>query len=165
MKPNFDKLIDTLPLIYTAELCGVSVRSTDETPQKIKHRMFDFCKTQSPFGGEIEADESYVGAKRIRGKRGRGASGKIIVLIFSNDGLMFTQKLFQTLPNRRGKQSSEGKLNPIALFTRMESEAITAWITSDLISTIGSIMEIITLSQVQSTSTEFSRFGVLQNIV
>src|SRR5690606_30616960 len=28
------------------------------------------------FCGEIECDESYFGAKRIRGKRGRGAAGK-----------------------------------------------------------------------------------------
>ena len=31
-------------------------------------------------GGSIEVDESYFGAKRVRGKRGRGASGKIPVL-------------------------------------------------------------------------------------
>ena len=35
--------------------------------------------TQSPFSGELEADESYFGPKRIWGKRGRGAGGKTIV--------------------------------------------------------------------------------------
>jgi transposase len=30
--------------------------------------------------GEFELDESYFGAKRIRGKRGRGAAGKTPVL-------------------------------------------------------------------------------------
>lgn len=29
-----------------------------------------------PFAGEIELDESYFGARRVRGKRGRGAAGK-----------------------------------------------------------------------------------------
>ena len=33
-------------------------------------------KDSSVFAGEIELDESYFGAKRIRGKRGRGAAGK-----------------------------------------------------------------------------------------
>lgn len=33
-------------------------------------------KDSSVFSGEIELDESYFGAKRIRGKRGRGAAGK-----------------------------------------------------------------------------------------
>jgi transposase-like protein len=37
------------------------------------------CQKQSPFGGEVEADESYFGARRLRGKRGRGAGGKTIV--------------------------------------------------------------------------------------
>jgi len=33
-----------------------------------------------PFAGEIEVDESYFGARRVRGKRGRGAGGKTPVL-------------------------------------------------------------------------------------
>jgi transposase-like protein len=33
-----------------------------------------------PFAGEIEVDESYFGARRVRGRRGRGASGKTPVL-------------------------------------------------------------------------------------
>ena len=38
----------------------------------------------SKFSGEIEIDESYFGAKRVRGKRGRGASGKIRTKQFKN---------------------------------------------------------------------------------
>ena len=34
---------------------------------------------KTPFDGVVELDESYFGAKRIRGKRGRGAGGKTIV--------------------------------------------------------------------------------------
>ena len=30
----------------------------------------------SKFSGEIKIDESHFGSKRVRGKRGRGASGK-----------------------------------------------------------------------------------------
>ena len=32
-----------------------------------------------PLVGQIEVDESYFGARRVRGKRGRGANGKTIV--------------------------------------------------------------------------------------
>ena len=78
--------------------------------------MFEFCMTQSPFCGEIEADESYFGAKRIRGKRGRGAGGKTIVF-----GLL-----------KRGVE-----VDPISIFTPMDGEAMTAWLTSVLISTLG----------------------------
>lgn len=37
------------------------------------------------FTGEIELDESYFGAKRVRGKRGRGAYGKTIVFGVTNE--------------------------------------------------------------------------------
>jgi transposase-like protein len=36
-------------------------------------------ENNSPFSGEVEVDETYVGGKR-RGKRGRGAEGKTIVM-------------------------------------------------------------------------------------
>ena len=47
---------------------------------KIRRRIIEECEPQSPFGsGEVEVDESYFRARRVRGKRGRGASGKTIV--------------------------------------------------------------------------------------
>ena len=41
--------------------------------------MAEACERNSPFQGEVEADESYFGPRRVRGKRGRGAAGKTIV--------------------------------------------------------------------------------------
>ena len=42
--------------------------------------------------GEFELDESYFGAKRIRGKRGRGAAGKTPVFgLLKRDGKVFVQ--------------------------------------------------------------------------
>ena len=50
------------------------------------------CEQESPFGGEIELDESYFGARRIRGKRGRGAAGKTIVFgIYKRNGKVYTE--------------------------------------------------------------------------
>ena len=50
------------------------------------------CQSQSPFAGEVEIDESYFGAKRIRGKRGRGAGSKTIVFyIFQRNGWVYTE--------------------------------------------------------------------------
>jgi transposase-like protein len=41
-------------------------------------------------GGEFECDESYFGAKRVRGKRGRGAAGKTPVFgLLKRDGKVF----------------------------------------------------------------------------
>ena len=42
-------------------------------------------ETEAMFGGEIEVDESYFGGKR-KGKRGRGAAGKVPVFGLLNTG-------------------------------------------------------------------------------
>ena len=42
-------------------------------------RIAEICEADSPFDGEVEADESRFGARRVRGVRGRGARGKTIV--------------------------------------------------------------------------------------
>ena len=45
---------------------------------------------QTKFSGEVEVDESYFGAKRVRGKRGRGAAGKTPVFgLLKRDGKVF----------------------------------------------------------------------------
>jgi len=50
------------------------------------------CESESPFTGEIELDESYFGAKRVRGKRGRGACGKTIVFgVYKRNGKVYTE--------------------------------------------------------------------------
>lgn len=49
-------------------------------------------KAGSVFSGEIECDESYFGAKRIRGKRGRGAAGKTPVFgLLKRNGKVYVQ--------------------------------------------------------------------------
>jgi len=49
-------------------------------------------KVQIKFGGEVEIDETYFGAKRIRGKRGRGAKVKIPVIgTLKRNGTVYTQ--------------------------------------------------------------------------
>ena len=44
--------------------------------REIRIIMSKECEKISKFSGEIEIDESYFGSKRLRGKRGRGTSGK-----------------------------------------------------------------------------------------
>ena len=58
---------------------------------EIRKRIAEYCERTSPFSGEVEVDESYFGARRIKGKRGRGAFGKTIVFgIFKRNGKVFT---------------------------------------------------------------------------
>lgn len=44
--------------------------------QKIRKRLSILSDAQCYFGVEVELDESYFGAKRVRGKRGRGAANE-----------------------------------------------------------------------------------------
>ena len=58
----------------------------------IRKRIAEFCESETPFKGEVEVDESYFGAKRVRGKRGRGAAGKTPVFgILQRQGKVYTE--------------------------------------------------------------------------
>ncbi len=53
-------------------------------------RITELSIAEKPELGEFELDESYFGAKRVRGKRGRGAAGKTPVFgILKRDGKVF----------------------------------------------------------------------------
>jgi transposase-like protein len=47
-----------------------------------RERIAHFREAESP--AQVEVDESYFGARRVRGIRGRGARGKTTVLVYSN---------------------------------------------------------------------------------
>ena len=78
---------------HTAKLAGLSRRSVTSIFLKIRERIAEECQRASPFSNcEVEVDESYFGARRVRGKRGRGASGKTIVFgIFKRNGCVYTE--------------------------------------------------------------------------
>ncbi len=76
----------------TAVLTGLTHKSVNQIYLKIRHRLAQDCLRQSPFSGEVEVDESYFGARRVKGKRGRGAGGKTIVFgIYKRNGKVFTE--------------------------------------------------------------------------
>jgi transposase-like protein len=60
----------------TAALTGVSRPSINRIFTMLRHRIVEMSIKQARELGEFEVDESYFGAKRVRGKRGRGAAGK-----------------------------------------------------------------------------------------
>jgi transposase len=75
-----------------AKLTGLTRKTVNTIFLRIRERVAEECERQSPFGGEVEVDESYFGARRVRGKRGRGASGKTIVFgIFKRNGCVYTE--------------------------------------------------------------------------
>ena len=79
----------------TAHLTAISVRSINTIFLKLRKRIAQECEKQTPFKGVVELDESYFGPRRIRGKRGRGASGKTIVFGILKETIMFIPKSSQ----------------------------------------------------------------------
>lgn len=60
----------------TATLTGVSRPTINRIFTLLRHRIVEMSIASAMELGEFEVDESYFGARRVRGKRGRGAAGK-----------------------------------------------------------------------------------------
>ncbi len=66
-----------LPALAVAELTRLNYRTVHRIYHLLRERMMELALAElKPFAGDIEVDESYFGARRVRGKKGRGASGK-----------------------------------------------------------------------------------------
>ena len=75
-----------------ASLTGLNRNTINKYLLLIRKRIAHECELESPFSGEIEVDESFFGARRVKGKRGRGASGKTIVFgLLKRHGKVYTQ--------------------------------------------------------------------------
>lgn len=77
----------------TALLTNLTRKSVNQIYLKIRNRVAEEAERASPFSNcEIEVDESYFGARRVRGKRGRGAGSKQIVFgIYKRNGKVYTE--------------------------------------------------------------------------
>jgi len=62
-----------------ASLVGVHKNTATFYFHRLREMVARHCAESTPFCGEIEVDESYFGGAR-KGKRGRGAAGKVPVL-------------------------------------------------------------------------------------
>jgi len=75
-----------------AELTGISLHSVNSIYLRIRVRMSEFCAQHSPLCGELEADESYFGPRRIRGRRDSGGFGKTIIFgLLKRDDCVYTE--------------------------------------------------------------------------
>jgi transposase len=71
-----------------SELAKVERKTANRILQLLRARIVEFAEEESYFSvGEIEVDESYFGARRVRGKRGRGAAGKTKVFGMKKRGI------------------------------------------------------------------------------
>ena len=75
-----------------AEIVGVNRNTVNRYIAAIRERIARYCEAESPVSGEVEVDESYFGARRVKGVRGRGARGKTIVFgLFKRNGRVYTE--------------------------------------------------------------------------
>ena len=75
-----------------SKLTGLNRNTVNRYLLALRKRIAEHCEGQSPFKGAVEVDESYFGARRIKGRRGRGAYGKTIVFgIFERNGTVYTE--------------------------------------------------------------------------
>ena len=63
----------------TSKLTKLNRKTVSNIYQKLRKRIYELTKQESKFNGEVEIDESYFGAKRIRGKRGRGFGERVVI--------------------------------------------------------------------------------------
>ena len=95
-RAKFRQLLKLFALDLTAvqvtALTGLNRNTVNRYLTLIRRAVAEHCQRESPFGGEVELDESYFGARRVRGKRGRGARGKTIVFgIYKRNGRVYTE--------------------------------------------------------------------------
>ena len=81
-----------LTALQIARICNLNRNTVNRYLTLIRRSIALYCESESPFTGEIELDESYFGAKRVRGQRGRGAYGKTIVFgVYKRNGSVYTE--------------------------------------------------------------------------
>lgn len=95
-RAKFRQLLKLFALDLTATqiaiLSGLNRNTVNRYLRLMRQTVAAYCERESPFSGEVELDESYFGARRVRGKRGRGARGKTIVFgIYKRNGRVFTE--------------------------------------------------------------------------
>ena len=81
-----------LNAVQISQVTGLNRNTVNRYLKAIRQSIARICEEDSPFGGEVEVDESYFGAKRVKGKIGRGSSEKTIVFgIFKRNGSVYTE--------------------------------------------------------------------------
>lgn len=81
-----------LNALEASKLTNISHRSCKVIYAKLRLHIAEFCIDHPAEMGEFELDESYFGARRVRGKKGRGAAGKTPVFgVLKRDGNVYVQ--------------------------------------------------------------------------
>lgn len=89
-----------LLILFSNDIDAVAIASITHLNRKtvnryltlIRERINKLCAQSFPFSGEIEVDESYFGARRVKGKPGSGAYATTVVfVILQRGGKVYTE--------------------------------------------------------------------------
>ena len=95
-----------------AKITGLNRNTVNKYTKQIRQRIVEICDEMSPFSGVVEVDESYFGARRVKGKRGRGAYGKTPVFgILQRGGKVYTE-MIPDCAKKTLQGIIRGKVNP-----------------------------------------------------
>lgn len=105
-------------------LTGVSTHSLSKLLQAVRLRIFKICEQEVYVHQSIfECDESYFGARRVRGVRERGARGKTIVVgIYDRIARKVYTRIVKRVNHETIMKIIEHVATPRSTFTRMALE-------------------------------------------
>ena len=86
-----------------AQLTGLNLNTVSKYLVLVRKIIAEECEIESPFSGDIEVDESFFGARRVKGKKGRGVSGKLSSSGCLNVTEKYTQESFLIASEQRYK--------------------------------------------------------------
>lgn len=91
----FNSFVADVAAVIAAKISGVNRKTADRYYSLFREVLFRAAlaeRHQINLHNGVEVDESYFGPRRVRGKRGRGAGNKIIVLgLLKRAGAVYTE--------------------------------------------------------------------------
>ena len=116
---------EDLSATQISNLTHLSRQTINKYLTAIRLRILDLSLLQSdPLVGQIEVDESYFGARRVRGKRGRGARGKTIVFGLSKRGDQVYTEIVPDCSSATLQRIIKGKTSIDSVFIQMDGAGI-----------------------------------------
>ncbi len=114
------KLLEHFVAGATARTAGALVRVNHKTAAyyflRLREIIYQATEDAAPFGGEVEVDESYFGGRR-KGKRGRGAAGKVPVFGLLKRGGKVFAKVIPDAKSRTLKAIIDKKVVPDSILS------------------------------------------------
>ena len=140
-----------LTALQAAALSGLNRNTVNRLYRALRERMLLACEAQRPLFGVVEVDESFFGARRVKGRRGRGAYARPSSLASSSVTATSTPRSSRTAQSQRYRALSAAGWTPAPSSTPMAGAATTAWSISGM-ATSASIMVRTSLPREPSTS-------------